>query len=167
MPSTKTSTLTADIEKRRRSEDSASKSDMCLRTLDPRQLSIWHRYSSTIEQHRAQHNSAVDSLRYLVSIHVLVVVWFLVPWFPICNSCFQDLMRFHDRKKFEIHVYATTGPDDPTFLEKGMRGVSWRQKVTHHAHTPCIVICYYVFSWWGMFGSMPLSFGVFYRRVYY
>jgi predicted O-linked N-acetylglucosamine transferase (SPINDLY family) len=41
----------------------------------------------------------------------------------------QDLFRFHDRSKFEVHVYATTPNDNPTFLETAMGGVSWRDKV--------------------------------------
>ena len=40
----------------------------------------------------------------------------------------QDLMRFHDKKNFEIHVYATTGPDDENTM-KLMRGVDWRSKI--------------------------------------
>ena len=41
----------------------------------------------------------------------------------------QDLLRFHDRSRFEVHVYATTSPDTPRFLEVAMRGVDWRKKV--------------------------------------
>lgn len=41
----------------------------------------------------------------------------------------QDLLRFHDRSRFEVHVYATTPPDTPRFLEVAMRGVDWRRKV--------------------------------------
>lgn len=41
----------------------------------------------------------------------------------------QDLFRFHDRSKFEVHVYATTPNDNPTFLASAMGGVNWREKV--------------------------------------
>ena len=41
----------------------------------------------------------------------------------------QDVIGLHDRARFEVHVYATTPPDDPIFLEKAMRGVDWRQKI--------------------------------------
>lgn len=41
----------------------------------------------------------------------------------------QDLMRFHDRTKFEVHVYATTPNDTPYFLKEAMRGVDWREKI--------------------------------------
>ena len=41
----------------------------------------------------------------------------------------QDLLRFHDRSRFEVHVYATTPPDTPRFLELAMRGTDWRKKV--------------------------------------
>ena len=38
-------------------------------------------------------------------------------------------MRFHDRSKFEIHVYATSPPDTSAFTEFSMRGVDWREKI--------------------------------------
>ena len=38
-------------------------------------------------------------------------------------------MRFHDRSKFEIHVYATSPPDNQLFTDVSMRGVDWREKV--------------------------------------
>ena len=41
----------------------------------------------------------------------------------------QDLMRFHDRSRFEVHVYATSDADHPEFLKQSMRGVDWREKV--------------------------------------
>ena len=43
----------------------------------------------------------------------------------------QDLMRFHDRTRFEVHVYATTPQDSDSFLTGAMRGVDWRKKVTN------------------------------------
>ena len=41
----------------------------------------------------------------------------------------QDLFRFHDRSKFEVHVYATTPNDNPNFIATAMGGVNWREKV--------------------------------------
>lgn len=41
----------------------------------------------------------------------------------------QDLFRFHNRSKFEVHVYATTPNDSEYFLEHAMGGVDWRAKV--------------------------------------
>jgi predicted O-linked N-acetylglucosamine transferase (SPINDLY family) len=41
----------------------------------------------------------------------------------------QDLFRFHNREKFEVHVYATTPNDNDYFLEHAMDGVDWRAKV--------------------------------------
>lgn len=41
----------------------------------------------------------------------------------------QDLMRFHDRSRFEVHVYATTPQDSDAFLKGSMRGIDWRKKV--------------------------------------
>lgn len=42
----------------------------------------------------------------------------------------QDLWRFHNRSSFEVHVYATSPPDDPEFLKNAMKGVDWRKKVS-------------------------------------
>lgn len=38
-------------------------------------------------------------------------------------------MRLHDRNKFEIHVFATTPPDNAQFLKISMKGVDWRKKI--------------------------------------
>lgn len=38
-------------------------------------------------------------------------------------------MRFHDKSKFEIHVFATSEPDNEMFLKISMRGVDWRKKM--------------------------------------
>ena len=52
---------------------------------------------------------------------------------PLCSICFlmtpQNVLVFHDRSKFEVHVYATTPPDTEDMLQK-MRGVDWRKKVS-------------------------------------
>lgn len=42
-------------------------------------------------------------------------------------------MRFHDRSKFEIHVFATSPPDNDLFLKISMRGVDWREKMKNGA----------------------------------
>ena len=41
----------------------------------------------------------------------------------------QDLFRFHDRKHFEVFVYATSRQDSDEFLNGAMRGVDWRGKM--------------------------------------
>jgi protein O-GlcNAc transferase len=41
----------------------------------------------------------------------------------------QDLFRFHNRSRFEVHIYATTPPDSQYFIEHAMGGVDWRTKV--------------------------------------
>ena len=41
----------------------------------------------------------------------------------------QDLFRFHDRAKFEVHVYATTPNDSEHYIDSAMGGVDWRRKV--------------------------------------
>lgn len=41
----------------------------------------------------------------------------------------QDLFRFHDRSKFEVHVYATTPNDSPQYIQVAMDGVDWRAKI--------------------------------------
>ena len=38
-------------------------------------------------------------------------------------------MRLHDRARFEIHVFATTSPDNSQFLKVSMKGVDWRKKI--------------------------------------
>lgn len=38
-------------------------------------------------------------------------------------------MRLHDRTKFEVHVFATTPPDNAQFLKISMKGVDWRKKI--------------------------------------
>jgi protein O-GlcNAc transferase len=50
-------------------------------------------------------------------------------YFASCTPHTKDLMRFHDRSMFEVHVFATTPPDTPVFLEGAMRGVDWRKKI--------------------------------------
>ena len=40
----------------------------------------------------------------------------------------QNVLAFHDKSKFEVHVYATTPPDTED-MQKNMRGVDWRKKV--------------------------------------
>ena len=41
----------------------------------------------------------------------------------------MDVFRFHNRKLFEVHIYATTKQDTPQFLAAGMRGVDWRGRM--------------------------------------
>ena len=41
----------------------------------------------------------------------------------------QELPRFHDKSKFDVHIYDYHAGDDPLYIVKVMRGVDWRQKV--------------------------------------
>lgn len=41
----------------------------------------------------------------------------------------QDIFRFYNKTKFEVHILSTGDPDNPQFIEKGMRGVDWRKRV--------------------------------------
>jgi protein O-GlcNAc transferase len=41
----------------------------------------------------------------------------------------HDMFRFFDRDKFEVHVFSFGPPDNPMFIEHGMRGVDWRKRV--------------------------------------
>ena len=41
----------------------------------------------------------------------------------------QDMFAFHNRDKFEVHVYATSKPDPPFFINTIMRGVDYREKI--------------------------------------
>jgi protein O-GlcNAc transferase len=41
----------------------------------------------------------------------------------------QDMFRFFDTSRFEIHVFSMGPPDNDRFIEHGMRGVDWRKRV--------------------------------------
>jgi protein O-GlcNAc transferase len=41
----------------------------------------------------------------------------------------QDMFRFFDTSRFEIHVFSMGPPDKELFIEHGMRGVDWRKRV--------------------------------------
>jgi hypothetical protein len=55
----------------------------------------------------------------------------------------QDLFRFHNRERFEIHVYATTPGDSDYFLENAMGGVDWRAKVILPSCSPLPLLLLY------------------------
>lgn len=44
----------------------------------------------------------------------------------------QDIFRFYDREKIEMHVFSLGPPDTDAFIEIGMRGVDWRKRVAKH-----------------------------------
>jgi tetratricopeptide (TPR) repeat protein len=44
----------------------------------------------------------------------------------------QDIFRFYDRTKFEIHIFSLGPPDNDNFISIGMRGVDWRKRVAGH-----------------------------------
>jgi len=41
----------------------------------------------------------------------------------------HDMFRFFDSDKFQIHIFSMGPPDNPLFIEHGMRGVDWRERV--------------------------------------
>lgn len=41
----------------------------------------------------------------------------------------QDMFRFFDPAEFEIHVFSFGPPDSRLFIQHGMRGVDWRERV--------------------------------------
>ena len=41
----------------------------------------------------------------------------------------QDMFRFFDSDKFEIHIFSMGPPDNDLFIQHGMRGVDWRERV--------------------------------------
>jgi protein O-GlcNAc transferase len=43
----------------------------------------------------------------------------------------QNIFTFHDRSKYEVHVFAACPADSAEFIEKAMYGVDWRAKVKH------------------------------------
>ena len=44
----------------------------------------------------------------------------------------QDIFRFYDRSKIEMHVFSLGAPDNDAFIKVGMRGVDWRKRVMTH-----------------------------------
>jgi protein O-GlcNAc transferase len=44
----------------------------------------------------------------------------------------QDIFRFYDRSKIEMHVFSLGPPDNDNFIKIGMRGVDWRERVKGH-----------------------------------
>lgn len=41
----------------------------------------------------------------------------------------HDMFRFFDSAKFEVHIFSFGPPDNPLFIQHGMRGVDWRERV--------------------------------------
>ena len=41
----------------------------------------------------------------------------------------QDMFRFFDSSKFEVHIFSFGPPDNEYFIQHGMRGVDWRERV--------------------------------------
>lgn len=44
----------------------------------------------------------------------------------------QDIFRFYDRSKIEMHIFSLGPADNGGFIEVGMRGVDWRKRVAGH-----------------------------------
>ena len=49
----------------------------------------------------------------------------------------QDMFRFFDKDKFEIHIFSVGPADNPLFIEHGRRGVDWRQRVINNVGEDC------------------------------
>lgn len=41
----------------------------------------------------------------------------------------QDMFRFFDKSRFEVHIFSFGPADNPLFIHHGMRGVDWRERV--------------------------------------
>eukprot|EP00590_Aulacoseira_subarctica_P010670 CAMPEP_0172417610 /NCGR_PEP_ID=MMETSP1064-20121228/4141_1 /TAXON_ID=202472 /ORGANISM="Aulacoseira subarctica , Strain CCAP 1002/5" /LENGTH=752 /DNA_ID=CAMNT_0013156069 /DNA_START=154 /DNA_END=2412 /DNA_ORIENTATION=- len=41
----------------------------------------------------------------------------------------HSILQYVNRTKFEVHIFATTGPDHPQFIQKSTNGFDWRQRV--------------------------------------
>lgn len=41
----------------------------------------------------------------------------------------HNMFQFFDSDKFEIHIFSMGPPDNPLFIQHGMRGVDWRERV--------------------------------------
>jgi protein O-GlcNAc transferase len=46
----------------------------------------------------------------------------------------QDMFRFFDQDRFEIHVFSFGPADSPLFIQHGMRGVDWRERVKSNVY---------------------------------
>lgn len=44
----------------------------------------------------------------------------------------QDIFRFYDRDKIEMHIFSLGPPDNDNFIKIGMKGVDWRKRVKEH-----------------------------------
>jgi len=44
----------------------------------------------------------------------------------------QDIFRFYDRSKIEMHIFSLGPPDHDNFIRIGMRGVDWRVRVANN-----------------------------------
>jgi protein O-GlcNAc transferase len=44
----------------------------------------------------------------------------------------QDVFRFYDRSKIEMHIFSLGPPDNHNFISVGMRGVDWRKRVANN-----------------------------------
>ncbi len=44
----------------------------------------------------------------------------------------QDIFRFYDRSKIEMHIFSLGPPDNENFIKVGMRDVDWRKRVAGH-----------------------------------
>jgi protein O-GlcNAc transferase len=45
----------------------------------------------------------------------------------------QDIFRFYDRSKIEMHIFSCGPPDNEGFIRVGMNGVDWRERVKGQA----------------------------------
>merc|ERR1712086_338533 len=43
----------------------------------------------------------------------------------------QDIFRFYDREKVEMHIFSLGPPDNDNFIKIGMKGVDWRKRVAN------------------------------------
>jgi protein O-GlcNAc transferase len=41
----------------------------------------------------------------------------------------QDMFRFFDKSRFEVHIFSFGPADNPLFIHHGMRGVDWRERI--------------------------------------
>jgi len=44
----------------------------------------------------------------------------------------QDIFRFYNREKIEMHIFSLGPPDNDNFINIGMKGVDWRKRVAKH-----------------------------------
>jgi hypothetical protein len=86
------------------------------------QMELLH--SSTItQQHQSTKDTTSSTFRIRIGFVSSAIKQTAVMY--LGHAILQHL----NRTKFEVHIFATSGPDHPIFIERTTNGVDWRQRV--------------------------------------